>query len=471
MSEGRVRRAYIGIAGGSRPLPPRLAAALGRRTGIEVVAGRRGQPRRPRGPAARGPDRRGRRPAGRACRRPSAADGRRADRPARHGTRAPPRATSSRSSSSRPNWSDSSALGSRRARAARPGAMGRGRSPCGDPHDRRRCRGGVRRRLARPPARCRRRATPSRWGGHLPRWRRASSTRCGGWQSAVSSSSGATTSRTSSASSRTSRGPEPDGRRDRRPARAAAARRPRPRRSSACASSSPRTWATTHRELLWGSPGTMLVATRARLRGSLARLGREPPRRPRPGDGPLGAEPPRQSRPVPRRRPRLRRLRARRSAGSTARPRPPAATRWSRTASRTGRRHDDGALVRNGTIRVQWCHGAPGDDHRRSGDVLDEDLALAGGELTWRAGPLAKGAGLCHGTAGNGYAFLDALRAHRRRAAGSTERAGSPRTRSTQVERARAEHGRAGTRLWTGDLGIALYLADCVAGGGRLPLP
>jgi hypothetical protein len=28
------------------------------------------------------------------------------------------------------------------------------------------------------------------------------------------------------------------------------------------------------------------------------------------------------------------------------------------------------------------------------------------GELTWRAGPLVKGPGLCHGTAGNGYAFL-----------------------------------------------------------------
>lgn len=37
MTEGRFRRAYIGIAGGSRPLPPRLAAALGRGTGIEVV--------------------------------------------------------------------------------------------------------------------------------------------------------------------------------------------------------------------------------------------------------------------------------------------------------------------------------------------------------------------------------------------------------------------------------------------------
>ncbi len=37
MSQGRFRRAYIGIAGGSRPLPPRLAASLQRKTAIEVV--------------------------------------------------------------------------------------------------------------------------------------------------------------------------------------------------------------------------------------------------------------------------------------------------------------------------------------------------------------------------------------------------------------------------------------------------
>jgi len=37
MKEGRVRRAYIGIVGGSRPLPPRIAARLGRDKGIEVV--------------------------------------------------------------------------------------------------------------------------------------------------------------------------------------------------------------------------------------------------------------------------------------------------------------------------------------------------------------------------------------------------------------------------------------------------
>jgi S1-C subfamily serine protease len=37
MNEGRVRRAYIGIVGGSRPLPPRVASRVGREAGIEVV--------------------------------------------------------------------------------------------------------------------------------------------------------------------------------------------------------------------------------------------------------------------------------------------------------------------------------------------------------------------------------------------------------------------------------------------------
>ena len=37
MREGRFTRAYLGIAGGSRPLPPRLARELGRAVGVEVV--------------------------------------------------------------------------------------------------------------------------------------------------------------------------------------------------------------------------------------------------------------------------------------------------------------------------------------------------------------------------------------------------------------------------------------------------
>jgi S1-C subfamily serine protease len=37
MSEGRYRRATLGVAVGPRPLPPRVAAALGRDTGVEIV--------------------------------------------------------------------------------------------------------------------------------------------------------------------------------------------------------------------------------------------------------------------------------------------------------------------------------------------------------------------------------------------------------------------------------------------------
>ena len=123
----------------------------------------------------------------------------------------------------------------------------------------------------------------------------------------------------------------------------------------------------------------------------------------------------------------------------------------------------------DGRIRTQWCHGAPRIVATLA-PMLDEELAIAGGELAWRAGPLQKGAGLCHGTAGNGYAFLALL-----------DRTGDERwlTRArafamhaaAQVERSRSEYGRGRHTLWTGDLGAALYLADCVDGEGELPLP
>jgi S1-C subfamily serine protease len=44
MTEGRFRRAYLGIAGGSRPLPPRVARSLGRESGVEVVQVVEGSP-------------------------------------------------------------------------------------------------------------------------------------------------------------------------------------------------------------------------------------------------------------------------------------------------------------------------------------------------------------------------------------------------------------------------------------------
>ena len=44
MSEGRFRRSFLGVAGGPRPLPPRLADELGRRAGVEVVQVVEGSP-------------------------------------------------------------------------------------------------------------------------------------------------------------------------------------------------------------------------------------------------------------------------------------------------------------------------------------------------------------------------------------------------------------------------------------------
>ncbi len=44
MRDGRVRRAWLGVAGGARPLPPRIAAALGRDRGVEVVEVIEGSP-------------------------------------------------------------------------------------------------------------------------------------------------------------------------------------------------------------------------------------------------------------------------------------------------------------------------------------------------------------------------------------------------------------------------------------------
>jgi uncharacterized protein YyaL (SSP411 family) len=98
---------------------------------------------------------------------------------------------------------------------------------------------------------------------------------------------------------------------------------------------------------------------------------------------------------------------------------------------------------------------------------LDEELLLAGAELTWRAGPHGreKGPGICHGTAGNGYAFLKAF-----------ERTGDERW----LERARRfavhaleqvrERGRGRYSLFTGDVGAALFAADCIDARAQYPI-
>jgi hypothetical protein len=127
------------------------------------------------------------------------------------------------------------------------------------------------------------------------------------------------------------------------------------------------------------------------------------------------------------------------------------------------------ASGRDRVIRTQYCHGAPGIVATLA-HALDAQLAVAGGELTWRAGPLRKGANLCHGTAGNGYAFLALL--ERTGDARWLERARTFAMHAArQVDRARAHFGQGRYTLWTGDLGTALYLADCIDGGGTIRLP
>jgi hypothetical protein len=131
--------------------------------------------------------------------------------------------------------------------------------------------------------------------------------------------------------------------------------------------------------------------------------------------------------------------------------------------------HTGGPLqVPNQAIRVQWCHGAPGIVTALAAADLDNEeltqILVAGGELTWRAGPLAKGAGLCHGTAGNAFAFL-ALQ-HRTGDELWLERARAFAMHAAgQVERSRRAEGRGRYSLWTGDIGVAILLERCLDGG------
>ena len=108
--------------------------------------------------------------------------------------------------------------------------------------------------------------------------------------------------------------------------------------------------------------------------------------------------------PEPRADPRLRRQHRR--ARRHTRQRPTSSTRTAIVED--GRANWPPSVGTEDKLRLQWCHGAPGIITTASA-YLDEELLLAGAELIWDAGPpLAeeKGAGLCHGTAGNGYALL-----------------------------------------------------------------
>ena len=122
---------------------------------------------------------------------------------------------------------------------------------------------------------------------------------------------------------------------------------------------------------------------------------------------------------------------------------------------------------------LHYCHGAPGVvisacDFPATADTEVDQLLVDGGELIWKAGPLVKGSNLCHGTAGNGYAFLKLF-----------ERTGDEqwldRARQFamhgigQYQRTHRETGQGRFSLWTGDAGLAVYLQSCLNADARLP--
>jgi hypothetical protein len=124
----------------------------------------------------------------------------------------------------------------------------------------------------------------------------------------------------------------------------------------------------------------------------------------------------------------------------------------------------------DGSIRLQWCTGAPG-ILVGAWEYLDEELLLAGAELIWKAGAHGdeKGHGICHGTSGNGFALLKAF-------ARTGDERWLQRARRFavhalgQVERLRAVNGGGRYSLWTGAVGTAVFVAACLDVDARYPI-
>ncbi len=124
-----------------------------------------------------------------------------------------------------------------------------------------------------------------------------------------------------------------------------------------------------------------------------------------------------------------------------------------------------GELVpKDGVIRLQWCHGAPGIVSTATA-YLDEELLLAGAELVWRAGAHGpeKGHGLCHGTAGNGYALLKAFER-------TEDELWLERARRFAVHALAQAESSPRYSLFTGGVGVALFAAACLDADARFPV-
>lgn len=142
------------------------------------------------------------------------------------------------------------------------------------------------------------------------------------------------------------------------------------------------------------------------------------------------------------------------------------------TAQQDGSMANWPTMMLNGQLLCQVCHGAPGIVMAFSNAPFRapelESLLLAGGETIWAAGPLEKGSNICHGTGGNGRALLclfartgDEKWLERARRMAMTAIA--------QCEAARAELGRGRYSLWTGDIGLAVFLWECITARPAFP--
>jgi hypothetical protein len=165
----------------------------------------------------------------------------------------------------------------------------------------------------------------------------------------------------------------------------------------------------------------------------------------------------------------------------TTTPTGPGPPPWSRVrdalSSLTSKQLHDGNLPSSASSAapsklVQWCHGAGG-----FAPVLAHAISHPGpcvaparayhsplcktAEVVWRRGVLRKGCGLCHGVAGNGYAFLSVYRV--------TKDARSL-ARAKRFARYCAKHAVESSRdadrpssLFEGLAGVVVFLADTLA--------
>jgi len=137
-------------------------------------------------------------------------------------------------------------------------------------------------------------------------------------------------------------------------------------------------------------------------------------------------------------------------------------------------RLDSDRKKKNAHPLLHFCHGAPGmivtlAQLPPGVNTEFDEILLKGGELIWDAGLLEKGPNLCHGTSGNGYAFLKLyertgdelwLKRARNYAMQAIKQVEEIKAISKQPRR---------YPLWTGDPGVAIYLTDCLEGTCDFP--